>query len=201
MKKLFLLLCLPLLLCACSAFTSALTDKDVAQYIKAYDNIAAISPELTKLQSDNKSIALMTCGPCRARLEQAVQEAGYVDLKAFMAMDIRMHLTLRAWVYVTITKMGGEVGQGVAASDFCKLKENIARSANPEEMKRHCDRLQSYSSYLDKAGAIAVAVAEKLLKEGDIDVVAKHESAIFKAFVNPKLHDDYNHAKGGSYDD
>ena len=201
MKKLFLILLLPLLLCACSVLTSALTDKDVAQYIKAYENIAAISPELTKLQSDNKSLSVMTCAPCRARLEQAVQEAGYADLKSFIAMDIRMHLTLRAWVYVEITRMGGVVGQQVAAADFCKLKENIARSSNPEEMKRHCDRLHSYSSYLDKAGAIAVKLAEKLLKEGDIDVVAKHQDAIHKAFTNPKLHAEFNHTRGGGFDD
>ncbi len=200
MKKLFLLLCLPLLLSACSVFTSALTDKDVAQYIKAYDNIAAISPELAKLKSDNASLSVLTCGPCRARIEQAVQEAGYADLKTFIAMDIRMHYTLRAWAYVAITKMGGEVGQKVAAEDFCKIKENIARSANPEELKRHCDRLQSYSSYLDKAGMVAVKLAERLLKEGDIEVVAKHLDAITKALNNPKLPDEFNHASGG-YDD
>ena len=53
MKKLVLVRCLPLLLCTCSAFTSALTDKDAARYIKAYDSIAAIAPELAKLKSDN----------------------------------------------------------------------------------------------------------------------------------------------------
>ncbi len=201
MKKLLLLLCLPLLLCACSVLSSALTDKDVAQYIKAYENIAAISPELTKLQADDKALTLITCAPCRVRLEQAVQEAGYDDMKSFVAMDIRMHLTLRAWVYVEITRIGGEVGQKVAAEDFCRIKENIAKSDNPEEMRRHCDRLQSYSGYLDKAGGIAVKLAEKLLDKGDIDVVAKHHDAIHKAFVNPKLHDEYNHAKGGGYDD
>ena len=200
MKKRFLMLCLPLLLCACSAFTSALTDKDVAQYIKAYDNIAAIGPELANMKNENASLSELTCTPCRARIEQAVQEAGYADLKTFVAMDIRMHITLRAWTYVEITKMGGEVGQTVSAADFCRIKENIARSQNPEEMKRHCDRLQSYSTYLDKAGAIAVKLAEKLLKEGDIDVVAKHVDAIGKAYTNPKLPPDFNHA-GGGHDD
>lgn len=40
-----------------------------------------------------------------------------------------------------------------------------------------CARLRSYSSYLDKAGTIAVKLAEKLLKEGDIEVVDKHSDA------------------------
>lgn len=201
MKKIFLILCLPLMLCACSAFTSALSDKDAAQYIQAYNNIAAIAPELAKLKSENNAMSVLTCGPCRARVEQAVQQAGYADMKTFVAADIRMHITLRAYLYVSITKMGGEVGQTVAAADFCRLKENIARSENPAEMKRNCDRLQSYSSYLDKAGAIAVKLAEKLLKEGDIDIAARHIDAIGVALTNPALPDEFRHSSGGGFDD
>ncbi len=201
MKKLLLLLCLPLLLAACSAFSSALTDEDVARYIKAYDNIAAASPELDKLKSQNNAISVLTCGPCLARLEQAVQQAGYKDMKTFVAADIRMHITLRAWAYVAITKLAGDTGQAVAAEDFCKLKENIARSKDPKEMQLHCARLQSYSSYLDKAGAIAVKLAEKLLKDGDIEVIAKHIDAIGAAQTNEKLPAEYRHGGGGGFDD
>jgi hypothetical protein len=201
MKKLLILLCLPLLLAACSAFTSALTDEDVARYIKAYDNIAAAAPELDKLKSENNAISLLTCGPCLARLEQAVQQAGYKDMKTFVAADIRMHITLRAWAYVAITKLAGETGQAVAAEDFCSLKENIARSKDPKEMALHCARLKSYTSYLDKAGAIAVKLAEKLLKDGDIEVIAKHIDAIGAAQTNAKLPAEFRHGGGGGFDD
>jgi hypothetical protein len=201
MKKLLLVLFLPLLLAACSAFTSALTDEDVARYIKAYDNIAAAAPELDKLQSENNAISLLTCGPCLARLEQAVQQAGYKDMKTFVAADIRMHITLRAWAYVAITKLAGETGQAVAAEDFCSLKENIARSKDPKEMALHCARLKSYTSYLDKAGAIAVKLAEKLLKDGDIEVIAKHIDAIGAAQTNAKLPVEFRHGGSGGFDD
>jgi hypothetical protein len=201
MRKLLLLLCLPLLLAACGAFSSALTDDDVARYIKAYDNIAAAAPELDKLKSQDNAISLLTCGPCLARLEQAVQQAGYKDIKTFVATDIRMHITLRAWAYVAITKLAGETGQAVAAEDFCSIKENIARSKDPKEMQRHCARLKSYTSYLDKAGAIAVKLAEKLLKDGDIEVVAKHLDAISAALTNEKLPVEYRHGSGGGFDD
>jgi hypothetical protein len=202
MKKLLLLLCLPLLLAACSAFSSALTDEDVARYIKAYDNIAAAAPELDKLKSQNNAISLLTCGPCLARLEQAVQQAGYKDMKTFVAADIRMHITLRAWAYVAITKLAGDAGQAVAAEDFCSLKENIARSKDPQEMALHCARLKSYTSYLDKAGAIAVKLAEKLLREGDIEVIAKHVDAIGTAQTNAKLPMEFRHGGGGGgFDD
>jgi hypothetical protein len=201
MKKLLLVLCLPLLLAACSAFTSALTDEDVARYIKAYDNIAAAAPELDKLKSENSAISLLTCGPCLARLEQAVQQAGYKDMKTFVAADIRMHITLRAWAYVAITKLAGETGQAVAAEDFCSLKENIARSKDPKEMALHCARLKSYTSYLDKAGSIAVKLAEKLLQDGDIEVIAKHIDAIGAAQTNAKLPVEFRHGGGGGFDD
>jgi hypothetical protein len=201
MKKLLVLLCLPLLLAACSAFSSALTDEDVARYIKAYDNIAAAAPELDKLKSENNAISMLTCGPCLARLEQAIRQAGYQDMKTFVAADIRMHITLRAWAYVAITKLAGETGQAVAAEDFCAIKENIARSKDPKEMQLHCARLKSYTSFLDKAGAIAVKLAEKLLKDGDIEVVAKHIDAIGAAQTNPKLPMEYRHGGGGGFDD
>lgn len=197
MKKLFLILFVPLLLCACSVLSSALTDKDIAQYIQAYDNIAASAPELAKLKSENNAASLLTCGPCRARLEQAVQQAGYADMKTFVAMEVRLHITLRAWVYAAITKMGGEVGKEVAAADFCGIKENIAQSKNPEEMKLQCARLESYSSYLDKAGSITVKLAEKLLKDGDIEVVGRHMDAISAAHSNPKLPEEFGNSPSG----
>ena len=198
MKKLFLMLCLPLLLCACSALSGALTDKDVALYIQAYKNISKATPELEKLQSENQAVSLFTCGPCRARLEQAVQQAGYADLKSFVAMDIRMHVTLQAWLYVQITKLGGQAGQSMAAADFCKIKENIARSSNPTEMAAHCERLRAYSSYLDKAGAVTVKLAEKLLKEADIEMVGKHFEEI-AALGDLKYPEEFSGSGGGHH--
>ena len=201
MKKLILLFCLPLLLAACSVLTSALTDEDVARYVKAYNNIAAASPELAKLKRENNAISLLTCGPCLARLEKAVQGAGYDDMKTFVAMDVRMHITLRAWSYVAISQLAGQAGQAVAAEDFCSIKENIARSKDPKEMQLHCARLKSYSSYLDKAGAIAVKLAEKLLTDGDVAVAAKHLDAISAAYTNKNLPIEFLHGGGGDFDD
>ena len=43
-------------------------------------------------------------------------------------------------------------------------------------------------------------LAEKLLKEGDIDVVAKHHDAIGQALHHPKLPVEFHHASG-AYDD
>lgn len=130
MKKRLLLLCLPLLLAACGAFSSALGDADVARYIKACDNFAAAAPE-----------------------------------------------------------------------DYCKLKGNIARSKDAREMRLQCVRLRSYTSYLDRAGAFAVKLAEKLLKDGDIEVVAKHIDAISAALSNDKLPSEFRHSSGGGFDD
>ena len=201
MKKLLLLICLPLLLAACGAFSSALTDNDVARYIKAYDNFAAAAPELDKLKREDQAMSLLTCAPCLARLEKAVQDAGYKDMKSFVAFDIRMHITLRAWAYVEIAKLAGQSGQAVAAEDFCKLKENIAQSKDAEQMRLQCTRLKSYTSYLDRAGAFAVKLAEKLLKDGDIEVVAKHIDAISAALSNENLPSEFRHGSGGGFDD
>jgi len=194
------MLCLPLLLAACGAFTSALNDDDVARYIKAYEQFAVAAPELEKLQRDSQAASLLTCGPCLARLEKAVQVAGYKDMKAFVAADIRMHITLRAWTYAAMAQLAGQSGQAVAAEDFCSLKEHIAQSSNAEEMRMYCTRLKSYASYLDRAGAMAVKLAEKLLRDGDIDVVGRHVDAISKALTNEKLPAELRHASGGNDD-
>jgi hypothetical protein len=201
MKKFLLLLCLPLLLSACSALSGALTEKDVTQYIQAYKNIAAASGELAKLKSDNQALSLLTCGPCLERIEVAVKQAGYPDMKTFVAADIRMHLTLRAWAYVQITALAGQVGQQVAHEDFCKLKENIAASKDPQEMQRYCTQITTYTSFLDKAGTLAVKLAEKLMRAGDIDVVGKYADAIGAALTDARLPDEYQHGGGGGFDD
>lgn len=197
MEKLLLLICLPLFLAACSVLTSSLTEEDVKQYIKAYNNIADASSELAKLKAENNAISLLTCGPCLARIEKAVQDAGYKDMKTFIAMDVRIHVTARAWYYTRIAELAGSVGQGVAAEDFCAIKENIAQSKDPQEMARHCARLQSYASFLDKAGAMAVKLAEKLLKDGDLEVFGKHFEAIADAVSNKNLPVEYRHTSGG----
>jgi hypothetical protein len=178
MKKLIFFLCLPLLLAACGAFSAALTDKDVLQYIKACNNIGAAADELKKMQSDDKAQSLITCAPCRARMEKAVQDAGYADMKAFVASEIRVYLALRAWTYAEITKLAGQLGQGVAAEDFCGIKDNVDHANRPQDMLRYCGQLQTYTGYLSHAGSLAVRLAEKLVRQGDIEAVGRHIDAI-----------------------
>jgi hypothetical protein len=158
-------------------------------------------PELARLKKDNNSLTLLTCTPCRTRLEKAVQDAGHKDMTTFLVTDARMHITLKAYVTVAITKLAGEVGQKVAAEDFCNSKENVARSQDPKEMQYQCEQFVGYTSYLDQAGSIVVNLAGKLLNDGDIVAVAKHIKAINAALSNPKLPGEFRHSSGGGFDD
>jgi hypothetical protein len=200
MKKLILLICLPLLLFACSVFSTALTDKDVEQYVQAYRNIAAISPALEVLRKENKSLLVLTCTPCRVPLEKAIQEAGYKDLTQFLIADARMHLALRAYATVQITKLAGTVGEQLTPEEFCKLKDEIAKTNDPKEVKLECERVLASASYLNKAGKVIVGLAEKLLHQADIAMIGKHIDAISSALFNEKLVDDFRHVRGGGHD-
>lgn len=195
MKKLLFLLVLSLLCAACSELSGALTDADVEKHLAAYAALEAASPELDKIETkEMKKWAIPACQPCLDHMEKVVQGVGYKDLKAFYAMELRMHVTMRAWAYASIGKLTGEFERNIAA-DLCSSKEEIARSQNPKEMALHCDRLKSYSGYLDKLGVVTVGAAEKLLREGDIAVVARHADAISAAAVTMRQseRDHYEH--------
>lgn len=200
MKKLIAAIILPLLICACSQFSSALTDKDVEQYVQAYRNIAAISPALELKQKETKSLTVLTCTPCRAELTKAVQQAGYKDLTAFHLADVRMHLAIRAHGYAEIARVGGELsGQaGVEIETFCRSKDDIARSKNPKETTRECQQVLAMSDYLGRAGKVVVELAQKLLHEGDIAMIGKYHDAIIGALFNDKLVSDFRHVRGGA---
>lgn len=205
MKKLLSCIFL-LILSGCDFLPKPLTDKDIEQYIKAYQNIAEVSPILEKQKKESGSVTIFTCKECYSTLNDAVVKAGYDDLQQFLVADTRIHLTLKYYAYASIAKLvgeaGGEVSEKIPAEEICAIPENIQNSKDPQEMKTQCENIKIWSGYLAKISKTIYAIAEKLINDSDMAVVARHAEAIESALFNPKLVDEFRHVRGGAdFDD
>jgi len=190
-----------ILISGCDFLPGPLTDEDIEKYVAAYENIAEVSPILEKQKKDSNSSSVLTCTECYSTLNDAVVKAGYKDLKDFLIADTRIHLTLRYYTYAQITKIVGEASNGVTPEEFCAIPEHIQNSKDPQEVKKQCENIKVWAGYLKTISNAIYAIAEKLLTDGDIAVVAKNIEGIEKALFNPKLVDDFRHVRGGGFDD
>lgn len=202
MMKVILSFILIQFISGCDFLPKPLTDQDIEKYIAAYENIAEASPSLEKQKRDSNSSTVLTCAECYNTLNDAVVKAGYKDLKDFLIADTRIHLTLRYYTYAQITKIVGEASSGVTPEEFCAVPERIQNSKDPEQVKKQCENIKVWAGHLKTISSSIYAIAEKLLTDGDIAVVAKNIEGIEKALFNPKLVDDFRHVRGGAdFDD
>lgn len=191
-----------LFISGCDFLPKPLTDKDIEKYITAYENIAEVSPTLEKQKQNSNSSTVLTCTECYKTLNDAVVKAGYDDLKDFLIADTRIHLTLRYYTYAQITKIVGEASSGVTPEEFCAVPERIQNSKDPQEVKKQCENIKVWAGYLKTISSAIYAIAEKLLTDGDIAVIAKNIDSIEKALFNPQLVDDFKHVRGrADFDD
>lgn len=200
MRELALLLMLSLV-SACGFFSKTLTDQEVEQYIKAYQNIAEASPKLSKQKESSHSTTLLTCLPCHDTLRDAVVKAGYADVKSFLIADARMHLALNYYYHLELARLAGDTTHAVKAQDFCQLTDSVNASQDPKQAKLICQKITTTTSYLKKIGDVIYKIAESLLQEGDAAVVAKHAEAIQQALSNEHLVDDFRHVSQHGLDD
>jgi hypothetical protein len=202
----FLLFISILIISGCNFLPKPLTDKDMEKYIAAYNNIAEVSPILEKQKKESRATSVFTCKECYTTLHTAVTQAGYADLQEFLIADARIHLTLKYYAYAEITKLAGEVGSEVSGNlpveEFCSTPENLANSEDPKKAKKQCENFFAWTGYLKTISNAIYSIAEKLLTDGDIAIVANHIEGIEKALFNPKLVSDFRHVKGGGgFDD
>lgn len=196
-------LCLLLvsLLFGCSYFSHALTEQDIAQYTQAYGNIARAAPTLAAQKRDSHALDILTCIPCYGTLNQAVKQAGYADFKAFLIADARIHLAMRAYVYLEISKFAGETAQGASPVQICANLDTQSTPAADPELRTQCARLRTLGAYVEKIGKVILKLATQLGQDGDIAAVAKQQDAITRAWTNPALPAEFLHGKGMSLDD
>jgi hypothetical protein len=193
-----------LLLSSCGFLVPSLTETDIQQYIKAYDNFAAISPQLQSERKKSNSISILTCGKCLGLLDSATQKAGYSGFKSFLVTDIRIHYSMRYVIYLKIAQLLGSAASEVPDEQhYCTNPDNteISDKKKKEEADRLCRQISSLSGFIKKFGHFVDAAAEKMIFKGDLVIVEKHFDGIHAAHTNNKLIDELNHSNGGEWDD
>lgn len=180
-----------------------LSEQDIQQYIQAYENFAEISPKLEEERKRSNSISIFTCKECRSLLLQAVQDAGYSDLKSFLAMDLRIHYTMRAVAYLKIAELLGGLADEISAEEVRakpELMEGLDETER-DEVTGLYDKVAALDRHIKKIGSLFKAMAERILQKGDLELVSKHFDAIHSALTNADLPSELNHSGGGDWDD
>lgn len=203
MRISYFALTLLLLLGSCGYIIAPLNDKDIQQYIKAYENLATISPQLANERAKSNSVSILTCKECLALLDTAVKEAGYSSYRSFLATDIRIHYAMRHVLYLEIAQITAGVASDVPDEQFCSDPGSVVISdkAKTEQVEKLCGQISTIAGFIEKFARWFDGVADKLVTEGDLEVVAKYLDQIHAVQTNENLIDELNHANGGDWDD
>ena len=191
-----------LLLTACGYFSDSLTENDIIQYVTAYENLAAISPELEQKKKQSNSQNIFTCEKCRELMTQAVKNAGYSSFQSFLVMEVRLSYTMKYVAYVRISRLVGDLSKDVAAEDLCAEIESglTPNSAQRDKFNEYCTTASAYAGYIERIGGLVNSAVTRLMQQADIELVDQHFDKIHAALTNDSLAADLNHS-AGDWDD
>ena len=202
MRKLSVLIILCITLTACDYLPRSLTDKDITQYVHAYENLAAISPKLEEARKQSNAISIFTCKTCLDLMTEAVRDAGYESFESFLLMDLRISYTMRYVVYLRISKLIGDTSQDLPVEEACS-KEHIDSIQDPEQrnkVEQYCRQAIVLSRHIERIGQLLSNLVEKLISKGDLSMVEKHFDALSKAITDQRLVSEFNRNSSGDWD-
>lgn len=200
-------LLVPLFLASCGFLIDALSDEDISQYIDAYDRLAKISPQLKEAQEKSGSPVLLACSRCRELMDEAVKEAGYSGLNAFLLMDLRISYTMRHVAYLKLTQvvsgLSEEVSRDGVPEKACSDIANLSQMPESKEKARdYCRLVAALSNYIEMLSGYINGLSETLMQVGDIEMVNGRFDEIFAATTDERLFAELNHlSSSGEWDD
>lgn len=95
--------CTTIFLGSCSHSIEPLKHSDLERWVRAYGNIASVSPKLLDQKRASRADVLLACSACRSTLEEQVVKAGYPDLGAFLVIDTRIKVAQADFLHRQMT--------------------------------------------------------------------------------------------------
>ena len=198
MRIIGIILILVNIIVSCGYLPDSLTQKDIDQYLNAYEKLTNVSTEIENAKTRSNSVSIFTCSECREIMRKAVMEAGYSGLKEFMLVDLRMSYTMRYVAYLKITEIVGDLSEDIPVEDLCnnpQLRKNIDK-AQREKVDKHCRQVVVFTSYIENIGSYFKYFAKEMMSKGDIELVAKNFERIHSTLTNKNLIKELNRSNG-----
>ncbi len=187
------------ILVSCSYLPWQLKQKDIDQYILAYNKLAEVSAQVEAEKQKSGAFSIFACEKCREIMGQAIKDAGYSDFKAFIIMDLRISYTMRYLIYLKITELVGEVSQDLPVEKTCSdpsLREHLTEE-DKKTVDKYCGQAIAYTRYIEKIGGFFKNIAQTLMSKGDFDIIEKNFDKIFSAISNENLPRELIRSGGG----
>jgi len=188
-------LCGTIFLGSCSRPIEPLDHGDLERWVRAYGNIASISPKLLDQKRAVRASTLLTCSACRSTLEEQVVKAGYPNLPAFLVIDTRIKAAQVNVLHRQMTKALDSLDREFQADTKEPCVSSGPRDQN-QQMVEHgmtlvCWVLAKKVEQMRKTSEVEDAIISKMTIESDVVFVGKNYATLDRAMSDQRLIEDY----------
>ena len=188
-------LCATMLLSSCGHSVEPLKPQDLELWVRAYENIASVSPDLLDQKRASRAGTLLACSACRSTLGDQVVKAGYPSLQAFLVIDTRIRVAQVDFLHRQMTNALDSLDHGLQAD----AKESCTRSGSPDPNRRMMERgmtlicwvLAKKVEQMRKTSEIEDAVISKMTIESDVVFVSENYATLDRTLSDTRLIEDY----------
>ena len=188
-------LCATVFLSSCSHSIEPLKHSDLERWVRAYENIASVSPKLLDQKRASRAGALLACSACRSTLEEQVVKAGFPDLRAFLVIDTRIRVAQVNFLHRQMTKALVSLDHGVqaGAKESCPPLGSFDTKQQMVEnsMTLVCWVLTKKVEQMRKTSEIEDAILRKMTIERDVVFVGENYATLDRAISDQRLIEDY----------
>ena len=187
-------LCTTMFLSSCDHSVQPLKPSDLERWVRAYENIASVSPNLLDKKRNSRAGTLLACSACRSILEDQVVKAGYPSLQAFLVVDTRIRVAQVDFLHRQMTNALDSVEQGVKA-DLKSCTRSDSSDPN-QRMVEHsmtlvCWVLVKKVEQMRKTSGIEDAIISKMTIESDVVFVSENYATLDRTLSDTRLIEDY----------
>jgi hypothetical protein len=188
-------LCAAMFLCSCGHSFEPLKHSDLERWVRAYENIASVSPNLLDQKRVSRAGTLLACPACRSILEDQVIKAGYPNLQAFLVIDTRIRVAEVDFLHRQMTKALDSLDHAVQADAKGSCAPKGSSDPN-QRMVEHsitlvCWVLAKKVEQMKKSSEIEDAVISKMTIESDVVFISANYATLDRTLSDTRLIEDY----------
>jgi hypothetical protein len=188
-------LCVTMFFSSCGHSVEPLKPRDLKRWVRAYKNIASVSPILLDQKRASRAGTLLACSACRSTLEDQVVKAGYPNLQAFFFIDTRIRVAQVDLLHRQMTNALDSLDHEVQAD----AKESCTRSGSLDPDQRMMERsmtlvcwvLAKKVEQMRKTSGLEDAIISKMTIESDVVFVSENYATLDRTLSDTRLIEDY----------
>lgn len=192
-------LCFTLILGGCNHAIEPLKRSDLERWVRAYENIAAVSPKLLDQKRASRADTVLTCSACRSTLEDQLVKAGYPNLRTFLVIDTRIRAAQVDFLHRQMTIAFKLVDNGVREQAKEKCVTSGSADANQQivehSMALVCWVLTKKIEQMRQTSELEDAIISKMTIESDVVFVGENYATVDRAGSDQRLIEEYRNGQ------